>query len=101
MDVTEDTIQHIASLAKLTFNEDEKEAFADQLDTIVSMVEQLNGLDTEGVPATYHGISLENVYREDHAENSNEREALLDNAPETENGMIKVPAMLDSAEEGA
>jgi|SRR5699024_7410205 len=101
MDVTEETIQHIASLAKLAFNEQEKEEFADQLDTIVSMVEQLNQLDTEGVPATYHGIALENVYREDIPEKTTERDALLQNAPTTQDGLIKVPAMLDNGEEGA
>ena len=101
MEVTEETIQHIAALAKLTFTEDEKETFADQLDLILDMVEKLNEVDTTDVPGTYHGIALENVYREDEAEEGTKREALLENAPHTKDGLIQVPAMLDNGEEGA
>lgn len=101
MDVTENTIQHIASLAKLTFDPEEKEVFAKQLDNIVDMVEKLNQLDTTDIPGTYHGIGLENIYREDKAEKGTKREALLQNAPSVKDGMIEVPAMLGNGEEDA
>lgn len=101
MDVTEETIQYIASLAKLEFSEEEKEVFAEQLDRIVEMVEKLDQLDTTDIPGTYHGIALENIYREDVAEKSTKREALLDNAPSVKDGMIEVPAMISNGEEGA
>ncbi|MGL5104307.1 MAG: Asp-tRNA(Asn)/Glu-tRNA(Gln) amidotransferase subunit GatC, partial [Limosilactobacillus fermentum] len=43
-----------------------------------------------------------NVMREDVAVKSSdqERQALLDNAPETANGLIKVPAIIDESEDG-
>lgn len=41
-----------------------------------------------------------NAMREDIAVNSNQREALLDNAPDTEEGYIKVPAIIDESGDG-
>lgn len=101
MDVTEETIKHIASLAKLKFTDNEKEVFAEQLDTIIDMVETLDMLDTTDVPGTYHGIALENIYRADKAVDSDKRAALLDNAPSVKDGLIEVPAMIANGEEDA
>src|SRR5690625_3088850 len=95
MEVTEELIQRLAEMAKLEFNEEEKEEFTEQLKRIMGMIEELDELgkdEVEEIPAIYHGIALENVYREDIPEEGTKKEALLKNAPTSKEGLIQVPA---------
>lgn len=101
MKITEEQVQHVAQLAKLEFQPDETAHFVEQLNDIIHMMEQLNEVDTTDVPITTHGYELVNVMREDIAEETNDRDRLLANAKTTENGLIQVPAILDSEVEGA
>lgn len=103
MDVTEAMIQELAKKAKLNFSGDEKGEFAKQLNNVIAMVDELDGIqnnEVEDIPGIYHGIHLENVYREDVAEKGTKREALLNNAPSKKDGLIQVPAMLAEDGEG-
>ena len=76
--------------------------FTPQLEKIIGMFEELSTVDTTGVPVTSRMSDHTNTLREDVAVKSNEalREALLKNAPETANGLIKVPAIIDESGDG-
>ena len=58
-------VQHIANLARLTFDEQEMESYQYQLSRILDYIEKLNQLDTEGVPPTSHVIPIRNVMKPD------------------------------------
>lgn len=98
-------VQHVAGLAKLEFTPTELETFTGQLEKIIGMFEELSTVDTTDVPATMR-LSDETLreanLREDVAVKSDEqlRAALLANAPETANGLIKVPAIIDESGDG-
>ncbi len=76
--------------------------FTPQLEKIIGMFEELSTVDTTGVPVTSRMSDHTNTLREDVAVKSDEalREALLKNAPETANGLIKVPAIIDESGDG-
>lgn len=93
--IQRDDIQKLASLSALTVTGDESDALAAQLTTILEYVEQLNSVDTEGVEPTYQVTGLENVMREDVViDYGLDRDALLANAPEQQDGQIRVRRVL-------
>lgn len=101
MAINEEQVKHVAKLAKLSFSDDELTGFTDQLGKIIDMVEQLGEVDTEGVPFTSNVSETINVMREDVADEGWSRDELMKNVPESEDGFIKVPAIIDNGEAGA
>lgn len=101
MDINVENVKHVAKLAKLSFTEEQSGHFANQMNDIVHMVEQLAKVDTTDVPITTHGFALKNVMREDVAEPGTDRELLFRNVKTADHGMIQVPAILDGEGEGA
>lgn len=95
MSITIKEVEHVASLARLELTGQEKEQFAGQLNAILKYAEQLDKLDTEGVEPTSHAVPLTNVMREDEIRPSLPVEQVLLNAPDEEDGQIKVPAVLE------
>lgn len=91
--------QHVAELAKLSFTDEELDQFVPQLEATMDMFVDLQKMDTDGVEPMYSPTLESNVMREDVAVPSGQKEALLANAPETERGLIKVPAIIDESEE--
>ncbi|MCA0173685.1 Asp-tRNA(Asn)/Glu-tRNA(Gln) amidotransferase subunit GatC [Bacillus sp. RAR_GA_16] len=93
--ITKEEVKHVANLARLEMDEAEVEKFTTQLDDIISMAEQLNELDTENVEPTTHVLDLKNVLREDKVQPWLSREEALKNAPDQENGQVKVPSIFE------
>lgn len=93
--------KHIAALAKLAFPEEDIEKNADVFDDILKMVDQLDEVDTTGVPILRSGIELKNVMREDTPTPGFAREELMKNVPSEKNGFIHVPATFDESEDNA
>lgn len=100
MAITRQEVKHVARLAKLEFTEEELDMFAGQMDDIINMVQQLEEVDTTGVPVTTHVTDAFNVMREDIADKGTDRDLLMKNVPESQDGYIKVPAIIDESEEG-
>jgi aspartyl-tRNA(Asn)/glutamyl-tRNA(Gln) amidotransferase subunit C len=94
MSVTLKDVEHVASLAKLSFSEEEKVRLVEQLNTILRYMEQLNTLDTSNVEPLSHVIELSNVFREDTLQPSYPREEILKNAPAHTEEFFKVPKVI-------
>jgi len=95
MTVTIKDVEHIAKLAKLEFNEDEKEKFTEQFNEILTFMDKLNELDTSKVEPLSHVIELQNVFREDAVKPSIATEDALKNAPAKTEKFFKVPKVID------
>ncbi|MFZ2353333.1 Asp-tRNA(Asn)/Glu-tRNA(Gln) amidotransferase subunit GatC [Paucilactobacillus nenjiangensis] len=95
--IDEQQVQHVASLAKLKFTDEELSEFTPQLESIIDLFETLEKVDTTGVEPMTSATDRVNVMREDVAVNSHQRDALLKNAPDAEDGYIKVPAIIDES----
>ena len=63
--ITIKQVEHVAKLAKLSLDEDEKVKFTDQLGKIISYVELLNEVNTENVEPMTQAVPKINVMRED------------------------------------
>lgn len=94
MAVTRDDVEKIARLARLEFDENEKQILAAQMDRIVDYIQQLNELDTSEVHPTYHVLDITNVYREDNVGESLAPEKALSNAPKAKRGYFSVPKVI-------
>jgi aspartyl-tRNA(Asn)/glutamyl-tRNA(Gln) amidotransferase subunit C len=88
-------IEKVARLARLELSEDEKVTFGNQLEQILTYMEQLNRLDTTGVEPTSHAIPVHNVFREDEVKPSFAQEEVLAIAPDEGEGHFKVPRIIE------
>ena len=95
MKITRREVEHVATLARLRFDEVEMEKFTDQLNAILAYIDKLNELDTSRVEPTYHVLELINVFREDQIEPSLSKELALANAPERADSFFKVPRIVE------
>lgn len=93
--ISEDQVKHVAHLARLAITEEEAQMLTDQLDKIITYAEELNELNTDNVEPTAHVLEIKNVMREDRAEKGLPREEVLKNAPEHQDGQIKVPGIME------
>jgi len=84
--VDPETVEHIAGLARVDLDDDERERFAEQFADILGYFETL-----DEVPAVDREPDLTNVMRPDEVSDSLDREAALENAAETEDGKFKGP----------
>ena len=94
MAVTLKDVEHIATLARLSFSEEEKARLTEQMNEILRYMEQLNRLDTTDVEPLSHVIALSNVFREDVMRPSLPREEVLSNAPARTEEFFKVPKVI-------
>jgi len=88
-------IEKVAKLARLELSEEEKVILGNQLEQILTYMEQLNRLDTTGVEPTYHAIPIHNALREDETRPSFTQEEVLSISPDHENGHFKVPRIIE------
>ena len=65
-----------------------------QIGEILEYVETLNRIDTTGITATSHALSLTNAFREDERGKHLDRNAALSNSPQKENGQFVVPKVI-------
>ena len=95
MKITETDIQNVASLSRLKIRPDESAAFIDNLNKILTYIENLNSIDTTEIEPTTYALPMQNVFREDKVKPPLERELALSNAPLKEDGYFKVPRVLE------
>ena len=92
--ITRDDVEHIGWLASIKVEDEEKDEFAKQFNSILEYFHQLDLVDTEGVEPTYRVVDLANIFREDMARGSLTQEEALFNAPRRENGYFKSPRIV-------
>jgi aspartyl-tRNA(Asn)/glutamyl-tRNA(Gln) amidotransferase subunit C len=86
-------VEHVARLARLGLTADEVTRYRDQLRSILAYIDQLNRADTSKIPATAHPLDERTVMRDDVPQPCLPVEAVLRNAPSTEDGYFKVKAI--------
>ena len=87
----DEMIEYVSILAKLELKGDEKERARRDMEKMLDYVDKLGELDTDGIDPLVQVINTENVFREDMVTNSDDRDNILANAPEKEQGQFKVP----------
>lgn len=93
--LTHEDVLKLAKLARLHLSEQEIEQFQKEISAILGYVEQLQSVDLDDLEPTYQVTGLKNVMRPDTEVNYGATpEELLNNAPATEDGHIKVKRIL-------
>jgi aspartyl-tRNA(Asn)/glutamyl-tRNA(Gln) amidotransferase subunit C len=92
--ITREDVEHISWLASIMIEDEEKDEFVEQFNSILEYFHQLDEVDTEGVEPTYRVVDLANVFREDVVLKSLTQEESLKNAPRRENGYFKSPRIV-------
>ncbi len=95
MKITRQEVEHVALLARLKFNETEKERFTTQLNSILEYMDKLKELDTSQVEPTFHAVTRKNVFREDQVLPSSPQDLTLSNAPDGDRGFFRVPKIIE------
>ncbi|RYG32195.1 MAG: Asp-tRNA(Asn)/Glu-tRNA(Gln) amidotransferase subunit GatC [Chitinophagaceae bacterium] len=94
MEVNDAMVEKLAKLARLSFNDAEKQEIKTDLQRMIAFVEKLDELDLNGVDPLLHMSGEVNVLREDEVQGSVSRELALKNAPQHDDQFFKVPKVI-------
>lgn len=84
-------------LARIGLSDEEIELMREQLSSILDHIASLQDVDTDDIPPTAQVIQLQNIMRDDIVQPSLPRDTVLANAPASEDGYLKVNAVLDQS----
>ena len=71
-----------------------KEQAKKDMSSMLEYIDKLNELDTTEAKPMSHVFSAHNVFREDVVTNTDMRDEILQNAPQTKDGQFKVPVTI-------
>lgn len=94
MEVNKQLVDRIATLSKLEFDEQSKEAIRQDLERMIGFVDKLNEVNTEGIEPLIYVNDEVNILREDEVKQIITKEEALSNAPTKDSDYIKVPKVL-------
>jgi aspartyl-tRNA(Asn)/glutamyl-tRNA(Gln) amidotransferase subunit C len=95
--LSRDEVAHVAKLARLQLTDEQIDTFTPQLAAILEHAADVEALDLADVPPTSHPYPLKNVWRPDVSRDAGIRDAVLAAAPDTDQGMFRVPPVLGEA----
>ena len=95
MSISRETIDYMADLCKIGFSDEEKDEMFASIQRTVECMDNLQNIDTSDIEPLEHIVSFVNIFREDKAEKSMDRDTILSNAPEHEDGCYVVPRVVD------
>jgi aspartyl-tRNA(Asn)/glutamyl-tRNA(Gln) amidotransferase subunit C len=93
--VKHDDINALAHLARININDDLLDNVTDNINSILSLVDQLQQANTDNVEPMYHPLDATQRLRADEVTETDTREALQATAPSTEAGLFLVPQVIE------
>jgi aspartyl-tRNA(Asn)/glutamyl-tRNA(Gln) amidotransferase subunit C len=94
MEVNDTLVDKLANLAKLSFNEKEKQDIKNDLQKMIGFINKLQEVNTENVEPLLHMTGNINVMRDDKAEQTISNKEALKNAPANDGTFFKVPKVI-------
>lgn len=95
MSIDKNAVGKIARLARIRVTEDEKETLAVELTKILTMIEELNQVDTKGVEPMTSVIQVDLPLREDAVTDGDIQKKIVLNAPDETAGFFVVPKVVE------
>ena len=95
MSVDVDTVRRIARLARVKVEDAQAEALVGELNNILAWVEQLNELDTEGVPPMTSVVEMDLPLRADAVTDGGQTADIVRNAPDRSGDFFTVPKVVE------
>jgi len=95
MSLDKTTVKNIAFLARIKVADAELDGLAGELSNILGWVEQLGEVDTEGVAPMTSVTEMAATTRRDEVNDGDDRERVLANAPDRDDGFYTVPKVVE------
>ena len=95
MAISKEEVIHIAKLACLNLSDEEIERYTNDKQEILEFANMINNVNTDGMNETIAANEKSNVLRKDEVVNFNNRELLLQNAPSQDEGMFRIPKVIN------
>jgi aspartyl-tRNA(Asn)/glutamyl-tRNA(Gln) amidotransferase subunit C len=88
-------INHLSRLAQLALGDAEQAAALEDLERIMAMVDQMQGMDTQGVEPLAHPLDANQRLRADSVTEQVDRDLYQQGAPATRDGLYLVPRVVE------
>ncbi len=95
MPITINDVRHIAFLARLALTPEEEQLYTEQLSAVLDHAARLAEVHTEHISPTASVLDLQAPLRSDVARPCPPRAKILSNAPDSAEGMFRVPPILE------
>ena len=95
MKVSKEELLHIAKLANLNIKDEEIDKYLLNLQDILNFANIVNNAPVEGLTESFGVNENYNVFRKDEIKVFEDNESLLQNAPEKEQNMFKIPKVIN------
>ncbi|WP_428511464.1 Asp-tRNA(Asn)/Glu-tRNA(Gln) amidotransferase subunit GatC [Roseovarius sp.] len=95
MSIDTATAAKVAKLARIRVEEDDLPALANEFNTILGFIEQLNEVDVEGVEPMVSVTPLRLKRRKDVVTDGGQQDKVLSNAPDAREGFFAVPKVVE------
>jgi aspartyl/glutamyl-tRNA(Asn/Gln) amidotransferase, C subunit len=90
-----DYIKYIASLAKLSLDDNEMQSLADDMEDIIGLMDTIKDIDTDHIDATEHISRVTNNMREDNPGDPFETDKILSNSKQAMENCFAIPKMIE------
>lgn len=94
MQITPELVEKLAHLARLHFDEKEKEEISRDLEKMIEMVDKLKELDVNDTEPLLHMSQSTEILRNDEVKKTISREQAFMNAPDHNEEFFRVPKIL-------
>lgn len=95
MTVSKEEILHIANLANLYLEDNEVDKYLENLQDILNFAEIVNNAPVENLDITIGAHEAKNVFRKDEIKVFEDTKSLLQNAPDQDQNMFKIPRVIN------
>jgi aspartyl-tRNA(Asn)/glutamyl-tRNA(Gln) amidotransferase subunit C len=89
------TVRKVAKLARIRTSEERLEPLARELSAIITWIEQLDGVDVEGVEPMTSAVEVKLPLREDVVTEGGDPSKVLSNAPLSKDNFFVVPKVVE------
>ncbi|MGJ8619323.1 MAG: Asp-tRNA(Asn)/Glu-tRNA(Gln) amidotransferase subunit GatC [Methylophilaceae bacterium] len=88
-------IKRLAHLARIEINDQEAEQTLTKLSGILTLIEEMQSVDTAGIIPMSHSQDVVQRLRQDVITQNNQRELFQENAPAVDHGLYLVPKVIE------
>ena len=94
MKISKEELLHIAKLSDLEIKENEIEEYLKNLEDILNYTETIDKIDVSKLDETIGATEEFNIFRKDEVKQFDNIDQMMENAPEVDRNMFKIPKVL-------
>lgn len=95
MEITDELIDHLAQLSRLSFNKEEKEVFKKDFSNIINYIDMLGKVDVDDIELKNKMLNAKTQLREDEVKEGLSNADVVLNAPKSMGGAVVVPTVVE------